>query len=255
MGRSIGLAVCTFAGIRVSSQLTYIPAHINAGGKRISAKVTIPVAKNSHKGTNQKDGSKGRTDFFTLTAWGKLADIMARSCPVGKALDVVCEPRSYMGQLYNSDRTPRLDAAGVAIEVPKTSYNIVMSPVFGEESNTQIGKEIQHGLRPQNWNVDGHPDYALWTSILQQRQAYNWDGQSPTFLFARVFVPAGVQLDFSKNIPAAAAPVAPMQTTIPSMVQHAVNTAAPVAPVNNVATPAAIPVAPIAPATSVNTVI
>ena len=50
-GRSIGLAVAMFAGVRVTGPLTYIPAHINAQGKRINAKCTIPVAKNSHKGT------------------------------------------------------------------------------------------------------------------------------------------------------------------------------------------------------------
>lgn len=251
-GRSIGLAATTFAGVRVSSTPTYIPAHINAGGKRISAKITIPVAKNSHKGTNQKDGSAGRTDFFTLTAWGKLADIMARSCPPGKALDCVCEPRSYMGKLFNSDGSLKLDSAGQPIMVPKTSFNIVLSPVFGEESQGQIDKEINAGLRPGNWNIKGHPDYELWTSILKQRQTYNWDGQSPTFLFARVVVPQNVQLDFSQNTqqPAAVQPLAAAPTaTVPSMVNHAVMTT-PVQPVQTPATninSVVVPTAPIAP--------
>jgi hypothetical protein len=271
-GRSIGLAVAMFAGVRVTGQLTYIPAHINAQGKRINAKCTIPVAKNSHKGTRQ-DGTSGRTDYFSVTCWGKLADIMARSCPPGKALDLVCEPRSYMGKLFNQDGSLRLDAAGQPIEIPKMSFNVVMSPVFGEESAKQIEREIGEGLRPRNWNVQGHPDFQLWTNMLQQRQAYSWDGQSKNFLWARVVVPQGVQLDFTQNTnaqhPANAAPaagttvpsVAPMQT----MVQHAVNTAPAAVPVNNVAPanngggfqpvsqPAqqytAAPTAPVAPAT------
>lgn len=225
-GRSIGLAVVSFSGIRVTNQLTYIPAHINGAGKRINAKVTIPVAKNSHKGT-RPDGSAGRTDYFSLTAWGKLADIMCRSCPPGKALDVVCEPRSYMGKLFNTDGTLRLDAAGQAIEIPKMSFNIIMYPVFGEESRKQVDKEIGLGLRPQNWNVQNHPDWGLWTEELKRRQAQVWDGQSREFLYARVVVPQGVQLDFSQGQTQYQQPAgAPNQTMAPSvesMVQQAVN--------------------------------
>lgn len=262
-GRSIGLAVAMFAGVRVTSQLTYIPAHINAAGKRINAKCTIPVAKNSHKGTRQ-DGTSGRTDYFSVTCWGKLADIMARSCPPGKALDLVCEPRSYMGKLFNSDGSLRLDSAGQPIEVPKMSFNVVMSPVFGEESAKQIATEIAEAKRPQNWNVEGHPDYQLWTQILQQRQAYNWDGQSREFLWARVVIPQGVQLDFTQgananSVPPAAGTTVPSVAPMQTMVAHAVNTAPAAVPVNNV-TPAPatggfqtvnqaqqVPAAPVAP--------
>ena len=235
-GRSIGLAVASFSGVRVTGQLTYIPAYRKSDGQPVNAKCTIPVAKNSHRGTHINRGTgqaeKGRTDYFNMVAWGKLADIMARSCNPGKALDLVTEPRSYMGRLYNADGSPRMDNAGVAIEIPKISFNIIMYPVFGEESQNQITKEINEGLRPANWNVEGHPDYALWTSILKQRAAYVWDGQSPNFLWARVVVPQGVQLDFSQNANATSA-APPAGSTVPyvqnnpnmqTMVGHAVQT-------------------------------
>ena len=261
-GRSIGLVSCHFSGVRVTSQLTYIPAYISKSGKQVNAKVTIPVAKNSHKGTTVKpDGTvvDGRTDYFTLTAWGKLADILARSCPVGKALDALCEPRSYMGKLFNQDGSLRLDNAGQPIEIPKISFNMIVAPVFGEESKGQIDKEIANGLRPANWDVKGHPDFEMWTNMLKQRQAYCWDGSSPTFLFARVVVPQGVQLDFSRQANATATapaagstiPYVAPQATVPSMVAHAVNTQVPVQPVQQVA-----PVAPqFTPGANINQVI
>lgn len=204
------------------------------------------MAKNSHKGT-RPDGTKGRTDYFTLTAWGKLADIMCRSCPKGKALDALCEPRSYMGKLFDANGNIRLDSAGQAIEIPKMSFNIITSPVFGEESAKQIDLEIAERVRPANWNVPNHPDYALWTQVLQSRQAYSWDGTSPTFLFARVVIPQGVQLDFTQGQTQQAAPVAQpvaqpvFAPNMQTMVQHAVTTA-----------PAAVPVAPVAPAVGGN---
>ena len=236
-GRSIGLASVHFSGVRVTGQLTYIPSYTKADGKVVSAKCIIPVAKNSHKGTTVKaDGTveKGRTDYFKLTAWGKLADIMARSCPIGKALDALCEPRSYMGKLQNQDGSVRTDAAGQAIQIPKISFNMIVAPVFGEESQAQIDKEIGNGKRPQNWNVKGHPDYEWWTNTLKARQAYSWDGQSDTFLYARVKLPTNGTVNIGQP---QVAPVAQPQATMPSMVAHATQQVAPVA----------APVAPMAP--------
>lgn len=223
-GRSIGLASCHFSGLRVTGQLTYIPAHVNAQGKRINAKAEIPVALNTHKGTRH-DGTKGSTSYFKLTAWGKLADIMCRSCPPGKAIDVYCEPRTYRGKLYDKDFNVRLDPAGQPIEITKTAFNIMSYPVFGEESEKQIQAEINarpHQIRPTNWNVVGHPDYAKWTAICQARQAYNWDGQSATFLFARVRIPQGVTLDFSQQQGQVVGQPTPPANQVPmqSMVNH-----------------------------------
>lgn len=253
-GRAIGLAGAFFAGVRVAGQMTYIPAHIK-GGKKINSRIIIPVYRNSHKGTNAKTGEKGRTDSFKLVAWGKLADVCARSLPRGKAIDAFCEPQSYLGNLFNADGSLRVDSAGAAIQTTKVSFTI-LNIVFGEESKKTVEEEKGDGRRPMNWDVPNHPDYQLWLSILQQRQAAVWNGQDATFGYARVVVPQGqgIQLDFSAAQPvqqpvAQPAPAAGM----PSMVQHAVTTApAPVAagptpavnpnvtaPVQTVAAPAA----------------
>jgi len=221
-GRSIGLISCHMSGVRVTNKPTYIPAHINAQGKRINAKCTIPVAKNSHKGT-RPDGTPGRTDYFTLTAWGKLADIMARSCPKGKALDVLTEPRFYRGRLFDTNGNVRLDAAGQPIEIPKISFNMISYPVFGEDSEETIATQIRDAKRPQNWNVKDHPDFELWKTVCKANQAKVWDGQSAEFGEARVVVPQGVQLDFTQgqgNVAPAAGSVVP---SVAGMVQQAVN--------------------------------
>lgn len=250
-GRSIGLASVHFSGVRVTGPLTYIPSYTKADGKVVPAKCIIPVCKNSHKGTTVKpDGTveKGRRDYFKLTAWAKLADIMARSCPIGKALDALCEPRSYMGKLHNADGSFRTDAAGTPIDVQKISFNMIVAPVFGEESQNQIDKEIKDGKRPANWDVKGHPDYEMWTNILKARQAYSWDGVSDTFLYARVKRPTNGTVLVGQPQQQVAQP----QAAMPSMVQHAVQTQ--VAPA-----PAAVPVAPVAqqftPGLNINSVI
>lgn len=236
MGRSISVTSCHLSGVRVTGELTYIPAYINAAGKRVNAKCIIPVAANSHKGTHKdKNGQTvdGRTDFFDVVAWGKLADIMARSCPKGKALDLLCKPGSYRGKVFNADGSLRTDAAGTAIEVTRVSFTVIDSPAYGEDSKEQIAREIAEGVRPQYWDQKGHPDFDLWTSILKARQAAVWDGRSNKFGFARVVLPKG-QLDFSQPGQQAAPtqqytqPVQQPQQSMPSMVQHAVNTQAPV---------------------------
>ena len=174
-------------------------------GKKINSRVVIPVYCNSHRGTDQKTGEQGRTDEFKLVAWGKLADTCCKSLPKGKAIDVFAEPHSYIGRKFHADGSLFLDAAGQAIEERKVAFTI-MNIVFGEESSKTIAEEIQGGRRPINWNMPNHPDFALWTQMLQQRQQVMWDGRSAVFGYARVTIPQGpgIQLDFSANTPAPA---------------------------------------------------
>jgi len=238
---SKGFVVTTMVGARVLGQLTYVPAHIGKDGKLINQKVEIPVRVN---------GKSDRKDDFKITVWSKLADTMCRSCSPGKELHIHAEPRTYLGTLFNADGTPRYDNAGQVIQIKKTSYNCLFAPRFGQESLKQIQKEIDSGHRPRHWNVKNHPDWNLWLDMLNQRHATVWDGQSNTFLFARVFVPQGVQVDLTACKPgnvkqadaAGGAPINPnaipaagtevpiiaeqSSPSTPSMVQHAVNTAA-----------------------------
>ena len=198
-GRSISIKSAFFAGIRVLGQLTYIPAHMK-NGKEISARATIPVRANSHRGTD-KNGQPGRKDDFKLTVWGKLADVCARSCSPGKCIDVVCEPNSYLGTVFNPDGSVRMDAAGQAIQVNKVGFT-VREIVFGEESRKFITEEIQAGKRPAGWDTPGTPDAQQWLNVLTQRQAIVWDGQSPLFGYARVVVPSGQGIQLMGQAPA-----------------------------------------------------
>jgi len=197
-GRSIGMAGCFMAGVRIAGDLTYVPAHIK-NGVRINARATIPVYRNSHRGTDQKSGEKGRKDTFKLVAWGKLADTCCRSLSRGTAIDVFAEPHSYLGKVYNMNGSLRTDVAGQPIEINKVGFTI-LNIVFGEESDKTVETEIQNGRRPMHWNVRNHQDWALWTAMLQDRQRKVWDGRSPKFEFARVVVPQGpgIQLDFTQ---------------------------------------------------------
>ena len=210
MSRAISMKSSQFMAARVAGQLTYTPAYTNAG-KKVNSRVVIPVYCNSHRGTNQRTGETGRSDSFKFIAWGKLADVCVKSLPKGKAIDVVCDPHSYLGDLYNADGSKRLDAAGQVIQVTKVAFTI-KDIIFGEESSKLIAEEIATGRRPQNWNVANHQDYALWTTILQQRQAIVWNGVDKSYGYARVYIPQGpgIQLDFSQSTPVAPATVAPV---------------------------------------------
>jgi hypothetical protein len=211
-GRAIGLANAVFAGVRVAGELTWIPAHTKNGVK-INSRCIIPVYRNSHRGKDQKTGEKGRSDSFRLVAWGKLADTCAKSLAKGNAIDVICEPHSYLGKVFNQDGSPRLDVAGQPIEVNKVAFTI-LNIVFGEESDKHIDAEVMGGRRPPNWNVKGHPNYDLWIKMLHDKQAQVWDGRNPKFGEARVVVPQGhgIVLDFTQ--PQARTYQAPLENQI-----------------------------------------
>ncbi|MCK4526512.1 hypothetical protein KAW18_04005 [candidate division WOR-3 bacterium] len=187
MSRAIGIASAQFIGARIAGQVTYIPAHVK-NGKNINQRCIIPTYVNSNRGTN-RDGTPGRSDQFRLVAWGKLADICAKSLPKGKALDCVCAPHSYEGRMYDAQGNMKVDNTGQPITVERIGFTIERL-VFGEESQKEVDLEIQAGRRPVNWANPQHPDYQLWLQILRDRQAVQYVG-GETFGFARVVIPSG----------------------------------------------------------------
>lgn len=224
MGRAYSLMTCSFIGARVAGTLTYVPAHIN-NGKDVSARCIIPIYCNSNKGTDPRSGEKGRSDSFKLVAWDKLADICCRSLPVGKALDVVTRPQSYMGRLFDQNGQPRVDVAGTPITVEKTSF-VILEINFGEESSKTIDEEVQTGRRPIHWNVRNHPDYDLWLTILKNRQLKTWDG-SEKFEFARVSIPQGQNIVLKTVATPATAINQQQMTNLPELVAHKLNSQQP----------------------------
>lgn len=192
MARAIGFANGSIAGGRVAGQdgrqaMTYIPAHVDASGKTLNQRCTIPVYVNKK---NKRDGSPGKSDQFTLVAWGPLADACARSLSNGQAIDCAYIPESYPGRSYDSDGNPRLEANGTPVNEKKIVFKIT-TVIFGEESGKVVEQEIATGRRPVNWNNRSHPDAQLWTTMLSARQATQYVPGSATFGNARVITPPG----------------------------------------------------------------
>jgi len=194
MSRSIGIASAQLIGARVAGQTTYIPTHTK-NGKEMRARCIIPVYVN----LNNKGEGPGKSNRFSLVAFGKLADSAAKSLPKGKALDCICTPSSYQGRVYDPNGNMVLDATGQPLMIEKTSF-IIQRPIYGEESQKEIDLEIQTGKRPVNWSNTQHPDHQAWLTILQARQAAQYTGGT-TFGFSRVVIPSGPGIALMNKAP------------------------------------------------------
>ncbi|NOR60147.1 MAG: hypothetical protein GQ469_05895 [Methanosarcinales archaeon] len=188
MGRSKSWFTGSCAGVRVAGKdgdlgLTYLPAH-TLNGKPYNQRVTFTVYVNSTSGT-KPDGSPGRSDQFQFVAYGAQADAICRCLSNGKALDAIVKPHSYLGRSFNNG-VMRLEADGTPVIVRKVGFQIVDSPIYGEDSQKTIDQEIATGRRPVNWNVAAHPDSATWTQMLKDRSNVQYVLGSTVFGYARV---------------------------------------------------------------------
>lgn len=239
MARAISENSISLFNVRVSSQTTFIPAHFK-NGKRVQARIIIPVMTNSHRGTDQRTGEAGRKDNFKLILWGQRALTAAKSCSIGKELDVIGELNSYRAPVYNADGSLRLDNTGKSIEITKYSVR-VNRIIFGDESPKFIANEIQSGKRPADYNIAGSAGYNAWMAQLTARKALKYTGLGDTYGYARVSVPAGVQLDLSdgtgqtQNLPNQVAAAANTGYTTPAVGPVSNPTTAPTAPVETTA--------------------
>jgi len=197
---AISIISATLANVRVAGDqkstgtphLTYTPAH-TINGKQVSQKVKFSVYGNSNRGTDQRTGDPGRSDRFEINVWGKLADTCCKALSVGKELSLICRPQSYLGRLFNTDGTLRLDNQGQPIQVNKTSFTVT-EIAFGSDATKTIEREIQEGVRPPQWNNPNSPDWQHWIDILKARMATTWDCKNAVFGYARVIDPrAGKQ--------------------------------------------------------------
>ena len=185
MGRSRSFMTSSCAGVRVAGKdaepgLKYIPAH-TVSGKLYNQRVTFTVYVN---------GSNGKSDRFQFIAYGALADSICRCMSNGKALDAVLKPHSYTGRSF-SNGVMRLEADGTPVMVEKVGFQIVESPIYGEDAQKTIDLEIATGRRPINWNITNHPDQAIWTQMLKDRANVQYVPGSATFGYAKVIVPQG----------------------------------------------------------------
>ena len=239
-GSARSLQMSFFSGLRVAST-SYTPAH-SKNGKNISAKLVVNAFMNIASKAN--DG-EGRNEAVPFTIWGKLADICAKSMSPGKEFNCFAQLRVYNGRVFMPSTVQGQpgqqinDAQGQPVLTKKFSYTITML-TFGEESNKHILNEIQAGVRPVGWNVAGSQEAAQWKATLQARQAIQFDPNSPTFGYARVYLPQGAGVGaYIQNA---------QPTTAPTTMGPAVDTTAAVAatfagvqPAAPVAAPAAAP--------------
>lgn len=210
MPRSKGFMTSACAGGRVAGKdgdpgLTYYPAHTR-NGKLYNQRVTFTVYVNA--GGVKADGSPGRSDQFGFVAYGALADSICRSLSNGMAIDAVLEPSSYLGRSFDANRAMRLEADGSPVMIRKVGFQIVRSPIYGEESLKTIDLEIATGRRPANWNVQNHPDAAIWAQMRKDRANVQYVPGSTIFGFAKVITPSGpgiVQVEQSPTGPLAKA--------------------------------------------------
>lgn len=181
-GSARSLQISSFSGLRVAS-CSYHPAH-NKNGINISQRLVINAFMNIASRAN--DGA-GRNDVISLTTWGKLADVCAKSMSPGKEFNCHGELHVYNGRVFDNDQM-LIRADGTPVLSKKMSFTITRL-TFGEESNKHIADEIQKGFRPVDWNQMGSAGNTAWRERLRARSAVQFDPNQPVFGFAKV-VPA-----------------------------------------------------------------
>ena len=177
-------------GVHVASRPIWTPAYIRPDGKLVQQKCEITVYG------NVRDG--GEPNKFDLTIWGDQADSWARFCSVGKEMHITrARMHTFMKRLFNTDLSPRMDAAGNHIQTLRVGFTVEPNGYrFGRESRNFINMCInefkssggQRG-RGEYWDVPGTADHERYQNDIQMYKGAIWDGQSDFFMFAEVRKP------------------------------------------------------------------
>lgn len=191
-GNSTSFNSATMVGCRVAGPADYTPAYIRAtDGKQMRQMATFNVYQNLKNGKSK----------FRITAFGKMADVIAKSCPAGKELTLECEFHSFAGRVP----VPGTGANGVPLQfvtgqdgqpitIEKTGFTI-QKIHFGADSAKQIAYEIQNGMRPAGWAVAGSPDAVAWDQEKARRNNLVFRPGKTGFGYARVIQPNGQIID------------------------------------------------------------
>jgi hypothetical protein len=179
-GTSYGSGLTVFEGLRVAGETLYIPDITDAGGKTTNRHIRIPVYMNERR--------SDRPNRFSLTGWGKLADVCANLLAVGTEFNCKCRPNSYQGRVFDRNGQPLLYPDGSPITTEKVSFSIVMDFKIIADSRKTIEAEIAAGKRPMNWD-DGGAGQEAWRQARKVMAAQQYVPGSTTFGHARVLVP------------------------------------------------------------------
>jgi len=175
-----------FTSARVAGPATYTPPY-NQNGKFFRQKATMNVYQNYN----------GKRSVFRVTAFGKLADVVAKSCPAGKEVHITGRLNSYDGRVFvrdaNGNSMPLTYQDGSAITTSKVGVT-ADTILLGNDSAKQIANEISSGMRPAYWNVPGHQDAAEWDRVKASRNSTKFQIGANMFGFAAVGpIPQGAQ--------------------------------------------------------------
>jgi hypothetical protein len=181
------MAITTILNCRVAGAPNYYPAYIPQNGNK-------PVRQRCEVAVYENDGDK--TNTFRVTAFGKMADIVARSCGTGKQLGLALKTHTFDGKVALPGGQPGtppnfvIGQDGQPITIKKTGH-IIMDISFGADSEKQEVSEIKGGFRPAMWNVKGHPDHQTWKDICAQRNSIEYQPGMTSFGYANVLKPNG----------------------------------------------------------------
>jgi len=183
------------ANLRTADIATYYPAH-SKNGKNVSQRIVIRAVGNI---ANKSNDGEGETIGMNITAWNKLADVLARSMSPGKEFTADLKMHTYKGRAYfkaskDAKAVPvqMQTAAGlVNVEVEKTSFE-VKEILFGAEAEKVIYSEIHdEKIRPAGWNIAGSADHTAWLAMLKQRNSQQYTPGMKKFGYAKVQVVEG----------------------------------------------------------------
>lgn len=179
-GRSINTV--TLIDCRIAGPANYTPAHYKPGSdKETQAQAKFSVYQNIR--------SKKMT--FPITAWGKMADVIARGGATGKQLHLICSMHSYRGRVWfpTPDGAERqfvqlMDGQPLLID----KIDLTLEDIsFGADSAKTVQAEIENGFRPAGWNNPASPDYRAWREQCAVNNATQFDETMTNwFGYARV---------------------------------------------------------------------
>lgn len=183
--------IVVLAGCRFAGAPSYVPSYIKAGE-------TKPVSAKAEFNVYQNRGDKKMK--FKITAWGKMADSIARGGAPGKEICIFAEVQSYEAKVWmpQPDGSSQFIAKGDGTPLMNTKVGFTIQDiVWGGDSAKLIASEIQQGVRPPMWNQPGHPDAVLWSQTLNTRNAGQFAIGMVQFGYAKVNaqnVPQGAQI-------------------------------------------------------------